>query len=125
VNHPTRSNLRCITYKDDTGETHDFKLIEKVSDKWLKAGMLLRLSKSTLDKYSDKAEKDNIKICEYVFSKWVKRGGHEDYPLTWQGLYTLLIDMGRRTVADKLYKVLKTRETKEDKYVDTMYRVVC
>lgn len=124
VNRPTKSNLRCISYKDSEGKTHDFKLIEQVSKRWFKAGMLLHLSKQTLDKYRENA-KDDIESCEYIFSKWIKNNGHKDYPLTWVGLHTLLIDMGRRTAAEKLYRVLKNRETKEEKYVDTMYRVVC
>lgn len=120
LNQPTKSNLCCITYKDEEGETHNFKLIEQVSERWFKAGMLLGLSKFTLDKYRDKAEND-IKCCEYVFFKWIKNKGHEEYPLTWSGLRTLLIDMSRRTVADNLNTVLQRRQ---DKKADTAYRVI-
>lgn len=106
------------------GETYEFKIIEKVANWWLKAGILLRFSKSTLDKYRDRANNHDIKSCEYVFSKWIKDDGHEDYPLTWVGLHTLLIDMGKRTVAENLYKVLKRCETNTQRYVDTMYRQI-
>lgn len=108
MSHPTKANLRCITYQDEEGDTHDFKLIEKVSDRWITAGMRLQFSKNRLDKYRDKSE-DDVKRCKYVFSKWIKNHGHQEYPLTWVGLRTLLIDMGRRTVADKLYTVLETK----------------
>lgn len=107
VSRPTKSNLHCITYQDEDGESHDFKLLEQVSDGWKKAGMRLNLNKKTLDKYYDKAE-DDIKCCEYVFFKWIKNRGHQDYPLSWVGLHKLLVDMGKRTAAEKLYKVLQT-----------------
>lgn len=110
---PTKVNLLCITYQDEDGETHNFKLIENVCDRWFSAGFRLSLSKKTLDKYKEKAE-DDIKYCEYVFFKWIKIGVHPEYPVTWAGLHTLLIDIGRRTAAEKLSTILKHFETKKD-----------
>lgn len=76
-----------------------------------------------LDKCQDQVG-NHGKSCKRVFSKWIKNNGHRDYPLTWAGLHKLLVDMGRSSVAEKLYKVLKYKETKEIKYVDTMYTLV-
>lgn len=80
--------------------------------------MLISLSKVTLDKYRD-TEENNTKSCERVFRKWIKNNGHQDYPLTWAGLHTLLIDMGRRTAAEKLFAVLRNDET--DGEADAMH----
>lgn len=109
VTHPTISNLRCITYTDTEGGIHHFNLLDLISERWWKAGILLSI---------------NGKNCKHVFSKWIKNNGHRDYPLTWAGLHKLLVDMGRNSVAEKLYKVLKYKETKETKYVDTMYTLL-
>lgn len=114
--HPTFADLCCISYQNNDGKMHDFKLLEQISDRWWKAGMLLSLTKNVLDIFRDKAE-DNVKSCEHVFSTWVSSNGHKDYPLTWAGLHTLLVDMGRRTAAEKLYDVLKKKGTD---YVDTL-----
>ena len=102
VSHPTRANLSRISYKDDEGKRHDFKLLELVIDKWQRAATLLAFSK---DRSGNDAE-----CCKHIFSKWIKKGGRKEYPLTWVGLHRLLFDMGKRSVAEKLYKVLKYRK---------------
>lgn len=114
-NYPTFADLCCISYQDEEGKIHNFKLLRQVSDRWWKAGKLLSLSKTILAKYGDKG--DDVKSCEWVFSTWVKSNGHKDYPLTWVGLHNLLVNMGRRTAAEKLYEVLKKKGTD---YVDTL-----
>lgn len=120
MSHPTISNLTLIRWKDDNEQYHDFKLLEQVGQRWWKAGMLLSLKPTTLDKYRDRAKND-FESCQHVFSKWIRSNGHKEYPLTWVGLYTLLVDMGRRTAAEKLYDVLKSTGTK---YVDTLCTVL-
>ena len=80
--------------------------------------MLISLSKATLDKY--RKEENKAKRCERVFRKWIKNNGHPDYPLTWAGLHTLLIDMGRRTAAEKLYEILRN-DDETDGEADAMY----
>ena len=40
---------------------------------------------------------------------WLSQDGSRDYPATWEGLYTLLNDVGFGTVAEKL-KTAVTRQ---------------
>lgn len=115
MSYPTISALRSITYTDDQGKIKEFKLTESISDSWQVAAKCLSLKP---DKY--RVENNDVESCENVLSKWIKRNGHKDYPLTWQGLHDLLSDMGRRKAADKLFKALKNSETSENKYYDTM-----
>ena len=37
-----------------------------------------------------------------VMDHWLTRGGSHDYPATWEGLYSLLNDLGYGNVAVKL-----------------------
>lgn len=116
MSRPTLSNLSCIGYEVE-GETREFRLLERISDRWRQIGQLLSLRKDTLDKYRE--ERDSVERAKRVFAKWIKHNGHQDYPLTWVGLRMLLMKLGRRTVAERLYEVLYITGT--DNNVDTLY----
>lgn len=91
--------------------------MELISDRWWLAGKLLSPS---FDKDRDRAG-SAVASCERVFSQWIKSNGHEDYPLSWDGLQRLVFRMGKRIAAEKLFKVLKNKDTK---YVDTMSVII-
>lgn len=119
VSHPNYSNIHCIKYKEGE-EVKEFKLLENISDRWREAGRLFSVKKASLDKYL-KGTEDDVVRCSRVFSAWIKNNGHKDYPLTWVGLHTLLMKMGRREAAEEMYKVLSITGTKNN--IDTLYKM--
>ena len=67
--------------------------------------MCLSIDTGTLYEYSNKAE-NNTQSCTLVLRNWINSNGHDEYPVTWPGLRKLVTDMGQRTAAEKLQKVL-------------------
>ena len=119
MSHPNIKHIKCINYEEN-GKKKEFKLLEKISDRWREAGRLLSMKKATLDKFS-KGTDDNVVRCSRVFSKWIKNNRYRDYPLSWAGLDTLLKRMGRREAAEELKSVLKITGT--DNNLDTLYKL--
>ena len=77
-------------------------IMSVVSSKWRQIG--IRTGQADhLDGYATRALNDNNQCCERVFRAWIAKGGHPPrYPLTWQGLYDLLCDIGHNGIANKM-----------------------
>jgi hypothetical protein len=76
-------------------------IAQKVSNKWREIGFLTG-QENFIDGYETKSLKDSTLCCQWVFKKWIDDDGCKDYPITWQGLYDLLCDVGYRGMANKL-----------------------
>ena len=76
-----------------------------VSSKWRQIG--IRTGQTDhLNEYATKALHDANQCCERVFRVWILKGGHPPrYPLTWQGLYDLLCDIGCNGIANEMADV--------------------
>ena len=77
--------------------------------KWRQLGILLGLGDDgQLDVWDSQYRGDAAQCCEKVMQRWLEGGSEgeeeeeEDYPATWEGLYTLLDDAELTEVAVKL-----------------------
>ena len=100
--------------------------MDDVSAKWYEFGMTLDLKLNKLDAWKTQYQGDAAicwnKVCGsllcalvvnwfynfgiQVMDDWLTRGGSRDYPATWEGLYSLLNDLGYGNVAVKLEKAV-------------------
>lgn len=72
-------------------------IIDKVSSKWRKLGLLLDQMTNLLDGYSTQSMLRNDECCERVFDKWINNAGTSRYPNTWQGVYDVLCEIDQMT----------------------------
>ena len=79
----------------------DLNVLKKVSSQWRTIGIRTGQADS-LDNYQQMAMLDNTVCCQKVFQAWINNGGHEKYPLTWQGLYDILCDIDHRGIANEI-----------------------
>lgn len=101
----TPSNFTLIKWKSDEG-VNNFKLIEKISDKWQEIGTLLELEQAKLKLFRDTSS-NNAEIClREVLSHWLEGGGSR-YPRTWDGVCTLLRDIHCANIAEELKQALE------------------
>lgn len=106
VCRPSLSTLSLIKWTDNDGKTHKLELFDEICGKWKCIGIRLGLKSDTLDNYEQKS-KDNVERCQNVFTHWINNNGHQDYPLTWDGLHILLCDIGKSSVAETLKEGLE------------------
>lgn len=59
-----------------------------------------------LEGYRMKYAHDNKKCCVHVFNQWIQNNGSQNYPLTWEGLHDLLLDIEHATAAEDLKSAL-------------------
>ncbi len=72
---------------------------------WQSIGYRLELGAAPLENIKQKSD-DNVQRCSEVFNCWITSNGHRDYPLTWDGLFELLLDVDRSTAVEKLKQAL-------------------
>jgi hypothetical protein len=78
-----------------------FDILKVISSKWRDIG--LRTGQvNALDGYSRKYLNDDDECVVKVFNVWFSKDGTDNYPITWQGLYNLLCDVGQRASANKI-----------------------
>ena len=81
-------------------------VLSKMSPEWRQLGLLLGQSTSDLDNFKSKAMLDNDECCERVFDKWINDDGSPHYPLSWEGLFKALRNIGYgRTAIDIVEKL--------------------
>ena len=101
-NNIDSAHFIVIKWKDDQGEMHKFRLMDKMKDKWEEIADLLHIPK---DELSAKYGQDTAKCCRAVLDKWMK-APPPDYPATWDGLMELLDDVELGGVLPELKTVL-------------------
>ena len=74
---------------------------DKIGSEWFRLGICLGISPTDLSNFKIKAVHDNGVCCELVFQHWIDHGGSPHYPLTWQGVYDALCDIGHAATAKK------------------------
>ena len=101
--------LYLLKWKDQEGETQRFSLLRTVSSEWQRLGDLVNLKTDEL-KNIEQMSNDNERRCREVFVKWIEHEGCRSYPLTWESLYRLLVDVGRHTAMQQLKQALEHRK---------------
>ena len=79
-----------------------YHLLKAACARWTKFGMLLGLPGNKIDSMSQAHTGDTITSLTQVMQYWLDGLGGLDYPVTWEGLYALLEDVGYDDVAGEL-----------------------
>jgi hypothetical protein len=86
-----------------------FNLANHVSASWMEIGLRLGIERNLLSSIQDDRP-DNFKRLSKVFGIWLENATglphHADYPLSWQGLHTLLEDVEKTEVAKQYFEFL-------------------
>ena len=94
------ATLTLLKWQED-GHNLKFRLIDKVQSKWWNLGTLLGLT-DLLTSWEKEYQNDASRCWTKVMTHWLNGGGGDDYPPTWEGLYTLLEDVQCVQVAKEL-----------------------
>jgi hypothetical protein len=94
--------LHLIKWIDESGQPQTFRLVDWVSASWKNFGMILGLGRNQLEKWEDQYRGDANMCWARVMEEWLNGGEGSDYPVTWEGLYTLLSDAQYSEFAEEL-----------------------
>ena len=94
-----------IKWRDDSGKTQRFYLIDKIASEWRSLGFLVGLRSSEIDRLSVEYRENAHECCRAVLGQWLDNPP-QDYPHTWEGLMELLEDCKLVQVAAELKTVL-------------------
>ena len=97
--------LHLIKWKDKSGQTQTFRLVDRVSASWRRFGTILRLAENQLEKWEDQYRGDANMCWARVMEEWLNQCS-EDYPASWEGLYTLMDDAEFSQVTEELRKAV-------------------
>ena len=100
------SLLIFFNWRDEMGDEQIFRLIHKTSNKWENLGLHLGLTLNQLDALRDRYCGDADACWKRVMDKWLSGEGSRDYAVSWEGLYSLLTDIGFPKVARDLKKAI-------------------
>ena len=86
-----------------------FNLANHISGSWKVLGLTLGMEFDLLGSIGSKTPENTERLMT-VFSRWLENAAglphHARYPLSWQGLNTLLEDVGKMEVAKQYFKFL-------------------
>ena len=86
-------------------------VISAVSSKWHRLGLRLGQTEAELSSYRAGSMLDEHTCCVKVFSHWIDNSGcPPHYPLSWDGMYEVLVAIGHRGTADDMMKNLRVTE---------------
>ena len=103
------SELTLFKWKNTQGEVQTLNIINQVASQWWNIGILLGFTMPELETLQQKAMNDSIQSCRHVFSQWIDKGGHPKYPLTWNSLHELLVDIQKDSLAKQLSQALTSK----------------
>ena len=122
--------LNHLKWADEQEQEQEFRLVENVSAKWRKFGTYLGLKSNQLDAWDRQYRGDanecwnkvcvcvcvcvtpflmlhhEFNMCIQVMDDWLTRGGSCGYPATWEGLYSLLNDLGFRNISRNMQRAV-------------------
>ena len=102
--------LNSIRYSEG-GEKKSFTLKERVATKWRVIGLLLDMETSQLERIEEEVKGSDIERWVRVMEWWLKGKGSDQYPVGWDGLYDLLIDVSEEAVADEMRRAITMANT--------------
>ena len=104
----TQRHLALLKWKDAEEHEHSFHLVKRVSAKWMVFGTLLGIDSNLLKGWNTQHQADFNKCWNEVMHSWLEggAGGSCHYPITWEGLCTLLKDAELPEVVKELREAL-------------------
>ena len=103
---PTPKNLFLIEWRDQKGETKKLRIKQLICNQWRHIGNLLEISDPILESWNTKHKEDSLKCIDSVMSCWLQHPT-DDYPVSWEGLKKLLIDVELCKVAEDIDLALR------------------
>ena len=111
--------LHLIKWKDERGHIQTFRLVDRVSASWRSFGILLNITTNQLNVWEDQYRGDANMCWARVMEEWLNGSRETDYPVTWEGLYSLLNDAEYSKVAVELRRAVNGADyTAEDEHLD-------
>ena len=98
---PSLKLLNLLKWKDEQDQEHVFRLVDRVCADWKNFGINLGITNSVLEGLNKQYLGECSTCWNEVMDKWLN-GVSEEYPVTWEGLYSLLADTKYPTVAKEL-----------------------
>lgn len=104
----TLKKLSIIKWKDENGEDQKpLRIIRVLSSRWRETGVVLDIEPHDLDAISKKHQKDPYDCCYDVFNMWLEgQCTPDEYPVTWEGLIALLVDLDHAILAKAAFNVV-------------------
>ena len=104
---PTMSQLTLLKWRDENGHNQKLKILQEISSNWEEAGNLMGLSSNVLDSIEKNYSRSVEQCCRNVFRSWLEgEKGGLIYPVSWEGICTLLEDMDYSSTALLLRDIL-------------------
>ena len=97
--------LQLIKWRDAEGREHTFRLVDLVSARWMEFGTQLGFTLNVLEGWEEEYHHKASRCWMKVMDSWLEKSSCE-YPVTWEGLCTLLRDMGLPDVSQELIQAL-------------------
>ena len=105
---PSLTALGLLKWKDEHGCVQEFRLASKVSSRWKDFGQRLGMSWDELKVLDRKNLMNDKDSWRDVMNSWLScEVKSEQYPTTWEGLYTLLKDLELSQYAQQMEKAVK------------------
>ena len=106
----TLGTITLYKWNDENGQLKSLRILDEISSRWTEAGDLLGLSPARLESIEADRLKVSKSCCRDVLHDWIQ--DHQgSYPISWEGLICLLMDMKLTILAKELDNALKTRNT--------------
>ena len=100
------STLILLKWTDANGHQLNFRLINIISSRWREFGYLFGREENELENLREECfGKANRCWCK-VMNQWLENDGTPEYPATWRGVLTVLVDLQYSEVARELQRVL-------------------
>ena len=100
------STLTLLKWTNAKGHQLNFRLINVTSSKWREFGYLFGREENELENLREECfGKANRCWCK-VMNQWLENDGTPEYPATWRGVLTVLVDLEYSEVARELQRVL-------------------
>ena len=97
--------LTVIKWKDENGMIQNFHLVTRACKKWKRMGILLDKNIHDLKDIEREQKEDEMCWCS-LMEEWIISGGCSSYPVTWEGLYSLLVDVESLNIAKLLKRAV-------------------
>ena len=108
----TISHLQLIRY--GVGNKQTLRLLQCLAPRWKKVGEILGLDRAVIQTIENPGSGRDPEACIHqVFVKWLDNApalpNYRQYPLTWRGLYNLLLDSDNTAAAFELKDAISSQ----------------
>ena len=103
----TFSHLQLIRYGNHASNKQDLRLLQCLATKWKRVGEIMGLHRAVIQNIGSGSSPEDC--IHEVFVKWLDNAPQLKYPLTWRGLYNLLLASENSEAANELTVALSSQ----------------